>query len=385
MKRLTVLLLSLALGCGDDVAPADAAIVDAGAEPDAGTSMGDGGARLDAGASDAGDLDAGVPSGTQVAAFVLQGHMGRVALSCDDGRTWVADHSADAEVRCWGDGGPDCDHDANAGRGLLHVGNWLYRTLGWGPPGGVERSQDGVNWERTLDETTFAGLASDGEVIVTGARHPRRSLDEGASWLEVGDVGFSEWNVRSVGWAPYEGGRFFLIADGPEMMLSTDQGASWRAPTTPPSACSGMIAHGGGTIVTANTDGLVCSSTDGGESWTETTVADSLSGRVVFRDGTFFVWGRGRVYTSPDARTWTGQDTTPANLVLGVVAVNPTTGTFAAVEGGWTQWYEDQSAYRSTDGVTWETLDAAAFTGGHPARDLVFGYVSPSAAGCPAE
>lgn len=358
-------------------------------DPDAGSGT-DGGEVIGDDAGPAGDVDAGpgsdagppdpVPSGT-VPVFLLQGHLGRTALSCDDGRTWVAEQAADT-VQCWGDSGPDCDHDPNAGRGLAYGDGYFYRTLGWGPPGGVERSTNGVDWTRTLDMTTFAGLAFDGEVLIAGSRSPRRSTDLGQSWMDTGDTDFTEWNVRSTGWAPYHGGRFFLIADGPEINLSTDGGQTWRDPMSPPTECSGDIGYGNDLVVTVNRDGVACRSSDGGESWQVAQIADSVDANVVFRDGLFYVWARGMVYTSPDAETWTGQETSPANLRIGVVAVSEVTGTFAAVEGGWTQWYDEQSAYRSEDGVTWQTLDASSFTGGHPVRDMVFGYAEPSAE-CP--
>ena len=388
---LLSLSVSLALGgCGDDSGSDDAGL-DASTADDAGQDGGNPDAGEDAAVTDGGS-DAGVDAGpvdagqpVPVPAFMLLGHLGRTAISCDDGRSWTADRSANDDGRCWAeDGGIECDHEANAGRGLLALEEGFMRTLGWGPPGGVERSQDGVVWERTLDETTFAGLASDGSVILTGSRFPYRSLDGGETWESLGDTGFTEWNVRSVGWAPYGGGRFFLMADGPEVRLSTDQGVTWRAPSSPPAACSGELAYGNDVIVLVNTSGLACSSTDAGESWVETSIGAEVEGPPLFHDGSFYAWGRGQLFTSTDGVSWTTQATSPSNLMFAGVAVSETTGTFVGIDGSWGDWYETQLAYRSTDGVTWETLDSSAYTGGHPIRWLASGTVMSSAEGCPA-
>jgi hypothetical protein len=70
-------------------------------------------------------------------------------------------------------------------------------------------------------------------------------------------------------------------------------------------------------------------------------------------------------------------------LNVGAVAYSPVTGTFVAVRGGWQVWYDQQEFYRSSDGVTWTTLDPSVAPGGHPLRFISFGYGKPSAA-CPA-
>lgn len=62
-----------------------------------------------------------VDAGT-VSLFVAIGHVTRSIVSCDDGRTWVANRSDNDEIRCFTsapDGGSaDCDHRYGAGRGI---------------------------------------------------------------------------------------------------------------------------------------------------------------------------------------------------------------------------------------------------------------------------
>ena len=69
--------------------------------------------------------------------------------------------------------------------------------------------------------------------------------------------------------------------------------------------------------------------------------------------------------------TWESQ---PMNesFNLGTVAVDPQSGVFVAVRGGWQNWYGAQEFYRSEDGVNWTALDAGAFEGSHRIRQIAF-------------
>ena len=59
------------------------------------------------------------------------------------------------------------------------------------------------------------------------------------------------------------------------------------------------------------------------------------------------------------------------------------TGTLVAPRGQWMSWYDQMKWYRSSDGITWETLAPADGIASHPVREMAFGYAEPSAA-CPA-
>ena len=91
---------------------------------------GTGGSAGDAGGAGGDLIDP--PAGT-VPMFVAQGQAGRTIISCDDGRTWVADRSDEAWGYC---SDHDCDHGPGAGHGIT-----------WGAPGALKRSRDGVTWE----------------------------------------------------------------------------------------------------------------------------------------------------------------------------------------------------------------------------------------------
>ena len=392
---------------------APAPVADAGAQPSPTPAD-----PPDAGGSDDPAADSGAVDDDTVPIFVAQGHVGRTLMSCDDGLTWVADRAFDVEgdpyvcdvaeaVTCWQDGlgcqyladgmcetatdSCDCDHHPGAGTGLAYGNGWFTATWGWGPKGSVRRSQDGVSWQVVLDDTTFGGLAFGQDRFVLGARQPRVSSDDAASFEDGGPAdlqapgGTTIWNVRALGFAPTMGGRFVLAGqdgDSRDVLVSADGAESFTRPTTlPPECAAGPLGVVGSddAIVIAHGSGLVCWSHDGGATFATSDAGGALESRPVWAGDRFLVWGPGRMYSSPDGETWSATPTVPGDLNLGAVAYNPETGTLVAVRGGWQVWYDQQRFYRSSDGVTWSTLDAADAPGGHPLRFMVFGYGKKSA------
>lgn len=349
---------------GAPPAPLDAA---APAPPDAGTGEGSG--------------DAGPPPENGFPIFVAQGHVGRTTVSCDDGRTWVADQSMDDELRCFEDGA-DCDHHPGAAKGIVYGGNRFFATFGWGPPGSVQRSRDGVSWTSLTEETRFGGIAFGNGTLVLGSRRAARSTDGGETISDGIDTGLAVHNVRRLGFGEVDGGRFLLYGSSggaSDLVLSSDGGASWWHPEDRPADCkssqtSGGIVSGGGVLLLASGDAQVCRSADGGDTWTVVDLPGSSNAQVVWTGDGFRTWGTGVTFFSPDGETWTEGTTTPANLRIGAVARSPETGTIVAVRGGWRTWYEDQVFYRSTDGgTTFEALPDGAYVGSHPIRFIAFG------------
>lgn len=380
-------LVSVAWACGDDDADTDAG---------PGTDAGQDAAVADTGGEDAPDedtgpqpdvgIDAPAPSGS--AAFIAQGHLGRTVVSCDDGQTWVGNRSLDDGAVCWDPDGEDldCDHHPGAGKGITFGRGYFYATWGWGSPGGIDRSNDGVNWERVVEETTYGGIAFGNDVVVAAARNARRSIDQGVSWEDTGETMLEVWNVRRAGYVNAMGGRFVMVADDTNVALSSDSGATWFRPTTIDASCgqgmqtNGGIAAVGDTILLLGGNGVACTSSDGGDTWSSRSVGtENIRSQLVWTGSAFFAYDRGTAYTSPDGETWSSQDTTPGDLQLGAVAYNPDTAVFVGVQGGWQQWYDRQVFYRSTDGVVWEAADE--YVGQHPIRFVEFGYLES----CPTE
>lgn len=409
---MLVLTTSAALGCTGELSGADPGTDPrdgAGGSPGLGTGgAGNGGGSLGTGGTGNGGGNPGtggndlppdpnpggggsggdpfVPPAGSIPMFVAQGHAGRTTISCDDGRTWVADQSNDDEIGCFN--GVDCDHDTGAGRGIAWGDGWFFATFGWGEPGGVRRSRDGVSWETVLSGTTLGGVAYGNGRLVGAGRPARYSDDQGLTWQQAGDSDLTVWNVRGAAFAPTHGGRFIMAgSDSISEITVSANGIDWSQPDSSPANCGeeiqtdGGIVFGNGTIVAMGPTAISCRSTDGGKTWTSDPIGGSISSQIVWTGSEFMVWGNGKVYRSDDGIAWTTQALSPSNLYLGAVAVSDA-GTFVAVKGGWMVSYENQQFYRSTDGVSWETLPQSAFTGSHPIRFITFGYGLRSTA-CP--
>jgi len=359
-----------------------------GGSPDGGSDPSDPGPRPDAGPEPE-DQDGGPPPMGAVPAFIAQGQQGRMVISCDDGRTWPIDRSNDDGVRC-GEG-TDCDHDPGAAQGLAYGdGRWM-RTFGWGPPGAVARSRNGVDWVNVTEETTFAGVAFGRGTWVLGSRKPAWSDDDGDRWTHVDDPVLSIWNARQTGYAEHgpDGGRFLVFGSSggdADLAVSDDAGRTWWNPDVRPAGCSqsqnAAIASGGGVILLYAGDATVCRSEDGGRTWAMVDLPGDGDSTALWNGSEFRIYAGPTVYRSPDGAAWTSSEVSP-DIDIGPVAVSDA-GTYVGVRAGWRKWYESQEWYRSDDGLTWDVLPESAAHRGHPIRYITFGYVTPSPDGCPA-
>jgi hypothetical protein len=411
----------------------------AGCSEDATSGSGAGGASTgatgSAAAAGSGGSGSGGAAGTQsggaggeglqagkVAVFVAQGMVGRTTISCDDGHSWVGNRAWDTEdnphlcgstnIQCdtegsscsqkWYDGTCsthtpcDCGHSPGFSKGLAFDGEQFVATWGWGWPGSVARSRNGVDWEVTLDENQFGGIAYGAGRFVLAARDNFWSSD-GLTWNPGATAEFSGpnepviWSVRRFAYADYDTGRFVAIASGNvdrDVLVSSDGGETWWRPDALPEGCGagvstyGGIVYGNGTIAMIG-DGSSCSSIDGGQTWTLSTFTDDLVvANPIFTGSEFWAWSHYDhvLYRSNDAKTWTSTSmATPTSLAA--VARNPETGTLVAVTSMWAG-YDAQRFLRSDDGLTWDELPEGSFVKSHPIFHIELGYAEPSAA-CP--
>jgi len=388
--RSLLLAVPLLVACGD--ASGTGGGTGGGGDGGAGATGAQSGATSGSGSAAQGTGSSSSGSGGEnaglVPVFVAQGHFGRLMVSCDDGQTWVHNQSADDTAECWSENNlPDCDHSPWAGRGLAFGNGAFVSTFGWGSPGVMRRSVDGGTWEDVwVEPPTFADIAFGQGVFVANASPTSISTD-GATWQDGGDLGLNVGNVRAIEFVPHDGGLFIVTGesgDNRDIVLSPD-GIAWHHPTTRPNECGSYVinvAYGAGTIAIFSGHGTVCTSTDGGDTWTLRDVAGSLSSPGVWTGSEFFVYDGATLHRSPDAVTWTAQPIEPPNIRIGAMARSDA-GTFVATRGGWQVWYDGQEMYRSTDGVTWQVLPAGAFVPSHPINFIEAGFVEPSSV-CPA-
>ena len=401
------LALALVLGCpgGGDEAGEDTGSSEQTGETD---EPGDG---------EPGDGD-GDPGDGLVPVFLAQGKVGRTILSCDDGLSWIHDRSYDVEgspemcdmvqaVDCfdgpcsfWDAGAQacemvdscDCDHSPGASTGLAFGAGVFVGAWGWGPPGALKYSSDGVSWSVGHAPTTQAGVAFGLGTFIAGNRTPRLSAD-GVTWVDGGDADFRNeadeiiWNARTLAFADVMGGVFVAGAssgNGSDLMVSVDAGQSWSRPAGSWTCGGGFngAVGGNGAIVVVFGD-KSCVSQDGGQSFELTPLA---GGADVEFDGQQFVsWAGDQRWTSVDGSAW---EATPLSVVglpqghqfqLGRVARSGETGTYVSVRSGWQNWYELQDFYRSVDGVSWDVLAPDQFTGSHPITDVAYGRLASAA------
>ena len=385
--------------------------VDGGAVGDSGTVVVD---TPDAAvAADGSVFDAGTPpvidAGPElISLFVANGHQGRTIISCDDGKTWVANQSDNPAFVCWGpnntgnpDGGSnDCDHTENSGHGVEFSNGWFVASYGHGAPGSVRRSRDGVNWVRSLEGSNFDALVvGAGGTMLAANRSPSWSRDDGLTWQRGPDAEFVNsngdpiWNVRA---ATFGNGEFAMFAADSthEVRVTVDGGQAWVHADFPDvcgAAYTVGFGSGGGRMLYVD-QATACVSTDGMHFTAHALPAGAESGPM-WSGTEFLVWGnRGDptyeriVMRSADGVTWTttalatrtalpdGGFQLGGAPVVGAVGHNAN-GTFAMVNGGWEAWYDRQQFYRSTDGITWDVLPHTAFVGSHPIGRIVSGRV----------
>jgi hypothetical protein len=323
--------------------------------------------------------------------FIAQGMLGRRTVSCDDGHTWIANHD-EAEVgeRCsdpTAAKNTECDHNPWASVGMVGADGYVLATFGWGYPGVVRRTEDGIHWDDVFPGHTFAGMTFGNGRVVANDRAPFVSTADGAmgSWIAGGDVGSGQWNVRRIAFIPDGGGRFVISLESSEgdIVWSDDNAVTWnRAAERPPECARSVIgiAHESGVTLMAQYNGSVCRSTDRGDHWTYVPVTPTGFGtNPLVADGKFTIWSGSTRWQSADGLTWTS---TAGTAGIGPSAVaRSDSGTFVAASY-WGLTYDKQEFYRSTDGVSWEKLPTTAFVQSHLITHMTFGWMKPSAE-CP--
>jgi hypothetical protein len=328
----------------------------------------------------------------KVDVLIASGHMSRTVLSCDDGRTWIHDQSANDATRCWVDGNPnyvECDHTAYSANGLEYNDGWFFTSSGWGFPGAIRRSQDGFNWQTVHTASLANGLTFINNILYVQWGRGYRSTDLGSTLTPLSMDG-----LQSLSFPAVKRLNNLMIAtgrnDSPQRFaISRDQGLSWIFPNTMQvdwirkvaSSEIRMVAIGHNDSNTSYS----AASTDGGATWTIRQKTSNYRWEQLVFDGEKFIsWGNGQRWISFDGLSWMGQPFTYENIgnqsFNGPIEYNPTTKTLVMITNNWGSYYTNQKALRSIDGgLTWTVLSANAFRGGHPIRFLVRGQVNQSA------
>jgi len=361
-----------------------------------GTSRGTGGAGGIAATGGAAGMAMGGSGGAappgSIPIFLAGGYRGRTTISCDDGLSWVANHSDDDSV-C---PNHDCGEVFDTITGVTYGDGTFFISRGWGMPGNVLRSQDGVVFTQVYSGKQFGGVAYGSGTLVIGSGWQTAWYSTNAGQTVTGAQDFSgilganTGTIRNVSYHPFGGGRFILIPDdgagARKFVVSKDLGKTYALGTTADDMCASRVTDvvSGGDVIVGISDetGYACRSLDGGSTWTGKQIsAAGLSRQLVWTGSEFMAYGGGAGYRSTDGDTWTKFTLSPTGLRFGALARSSMTGTIVAGSPYGSD-YGAQSFYRSIDGITWQALAAGKFVGSHLIEHMSFGFGQHSAA-CP--
>jgi hypothetical protein len=317
------------------------------------------------GVDSTGDDSTGEPPVVGTPVFVALGDGGWTATSCDGGQSWTQ-HAFDAEQG---------DHTPwTAFGGIAFGAESFVAGFGWGAPGHILRSTDGLDWQELGDDAFLvdgaptpydswtAGVAYTGTQFIAFASTIWGSPD-GVTWMpSAAQLPPGSDQLRQLRGFPSAG---VLVASlesqsgnghamGNFVVVSDDDGLTWTEGTGYDPDCSSPIQHlgdielRGDTLLVATRD--VCRSTDLGQTWQVVTDPTGSEIYDLFVDATGFGAVAGsRVYHSDDGETWAQVADVGTDLRAAAWAA----GASAAVSRNGAEFFW------SADGVTWQpaTLD----------------------------
>jgi hypothetical protein len=312
--------------------------------------------------------DAVAPAGL-VPMFVAAGMGGRTITSCDDGRSWIADHAHEAG---------NADHSEYTHKGFAYGQGLFVMIMAWGANVSLKVSDDGVTWRRetTFDRTFYGGLAFGGGAFgMLRQGVTQMSRDGLKSWHRARLQPRADFREGGGGGEAQVG--VFAGGSGAALSMSWDTGETWTAVSGCPVmdfggvGQHGGIAFGGGNLVFVSRDGATCRAHDGGTKTSRGTLGTTrpIDGKLFWSAGRFWVLNGNEAFASDDGGVWTRQALQPREVAVHAIARGDS-GTFVGVDrrGG--------AYYRSTDGLTWEK--ASGPSAGNNLLRVAFGHGKPS-------
>lgn len=346
-------------GSTGDVTTSDASSSGAGASTGTSSDETTGGPSDDASAGES----TGEPVDDDgVSVFVAMGWGGRRIISCDEGRTWINDHQDSVE---------DDWHQSYSPKGLAYHDGLFAVLTGWGMPGIVRTSRDGIDWQETSLPSSYGGIGFDGDqVVIMGGGANLFSVDDGATWTE------HDSPLPPVGRDTMSFGSVWLGAGDGQLYVRVGE-ADWQLVGGCPGDVGGIgerggFARGGGRLLVVGGDQTTCAIDEvSGEFLGAGSFGDPIEfeGKPAFIGGEFWAANGTTLHTSGDGVTWTARSL-PVPLSL---FAQSTAGTIVGIHG--------DAFHYSDDGRTWQ--EAAAPLGNGIVR-LVHGRAIASEQ-CPAD
>lgn len=307
--------------------------------------------------------------------FVAAGSGLRTTISCDDGKTWVANKFEKETDN-------DFSHDETAVHDIVYEGGSFFYLAGWGfTTTRIFASNNGIDWTRKYlgGGHEGSGFAAGQGALVWGENVTiRRSDDGGETWAtrtlprRYGHAKFAWGNVM--------GGRFVIAGDEGWLGHSSDGGKTFLQANQ---RCGRYPRYGGGVFLSFTLRGeQICRSTDGGATWQDPGVCCGKRSidNIIWDGSRFLLYNdANEVWASTDGAAWSRQAASGVER-FGPMARNLETGAFVASSQGF---IKPSRFYRSTDGLRWTKLPTTAYSErGAQITSITFGYGLPSA-DCP--
>jgi hypothetical protein len=333
--------------------------------------------------------------------FVATGYGARTITSCDDGKTWIADHVYNPTTgECNGPTPCNRSHQDLTEKGLVYGNGMFVQIVGWGANPSVNVSRNGIDWK--LMKIPASLIRIDGNIVFLTEPTPHFVALMGYRGFCAESADAENWKACPA--APMYSGSLSLreaggggpaIGGGGDqpMVFSFDSAKTWATNA----ACAfgsvapqefgnlgqeGGIMWGHDTLAVVTTGGRFCRTNDLGKTWQAGNIGGSAVGKASFSGGKFWAPNGAYAHTSDDGMTWTRIDFKPTGVRIHEMARGDS-GTLVGVErlgdtGNVSK--EPTRFYRSVDGgQNWTMSTAAA---GTMFRRVVFGYGLPSAQ-CP--
>jgi hypothetical protein len=282
------------------------------------------------------------PAGS-VPMFVAIGRGGRRIMSCDRGRTWIANQFVSTV---------DGEHSTFTPKGLTYGNGTFVFLSGWGNPSTTWVTRNGIDWVEQKHDTGFSGLGyDDGQFVLIGGNYHEGSKDNGTTWTRLSPA---KANLGR------EGAAFTGIwaagSDGQAQVLRKGTTAWTNIPGCVGQRHGGIGADGGfaanaETMISVGNGGEVC----GLNIATGAPIAASkfnvtVSGKPNFSAGSFMVATGGTIRFSKDGTNWTTK-TLPQTVRIDLIDCDPS-GTCVGLS------LDGKSFYYSDDTTTWMKASA---------------------------
>ena len=284
------------------------------------------------------------PLGT-IPMFVAVGRGGRRIMSCDKGRTWVANQFVSTE---------DGEHSTFTPKGLAYANGTFVFLSGWGNPSTTWISRNGVDWLEQKHQNGFAGIGvDDGQFVLVGTDHQESSKDNGSTWTKLTtatiDLGRESAAFDGI-WAAGADGEVRVLRKGTASWMSLAGCVGGRH--------GGIGADGGftaglGIMLSVGYEGDVCGiNIAAGKPIAASKLNAEVRGKPAFVGDGFMIATGDKLFASTNGTNWTARSL-PTNVRIDLVARDGL-GTYIGLS------LDGKSFFYSDNGMAWTKASAPA-------------------------